>query len=139
MFLFYVLSIFKNGDTIQGGTLFKGGHYLRKLEFESLVLTTECVSSASNFVGFLSSTFFMKNVCCLILILYTKFELYTKYRNNYFYSTFILYLVVHVIFGHRCNSCSVPVPFVNTQSKRVGRPTEAEWAHNGHRQDFVCK
>ena len=30
MFLFYVLSFFKNGDTIQGGTLFKGEHYLRK-------------------------------------------------------------------------------------------------------------
>ena len=30
MFLFYVLSLFKKGDTIQGGTLFKGGHYLRK-------------------------------------------------------------------------------------------------------------
>ena len=30
MFLFYVLSFFKNGDTIQGGTLYKGGHYLRK-------------------------------------------------------------------------------------------------------------
>ena len=29
MFLFYVLSFFKKGDTIQGGTLFKGGHYLR--------------------------------------------------------------------------------------------------------------
>ena len=27
---FYVLSLFKKGDTIQGGTLFKGGHYLRK-------------------------------------------------------------------------------------------------------------
>ena len=26
----YVLSFFKKGDTIQGGTLFKGGHYLRK-------------------------------------------------------------------------------------------------------------
>ena len=26
MFLFYVLSFFKNGDTIQGGTLSKGGH-----------------------------------------------------------------------------------------------------------------
>ena len=25
MFLFYVLSFFKIGDTIQGGTLFKGG------------------------------------------------------------------------------------------------------------------
>ena len=30
MLLFYVLSFFKKGDTIQGGTLFKGGHYLRK-------------------------------------------------------------------------------------------------------------
>ena len=30
MFLFYVLSFFKKGDTIQEGTLFKGGHYLRK-------------------------------------------------------------------------------------------------------------
>ena len=30
MFLFYVLSFFKKGDSIQGGTLFKGGHYLRK-------------------------------------------------------------------------------------------------------------
>ena len=30
MFLFYVLSFFKKGDTIQGGTLFKGGHDLRK-------------------------------------------------------------------------------------------------------------
>ena len=30
MFLFYVLSFFKKGDTIQGGTLLKGGHYLRK-------------------------------------------------------------------------------------------------------------
>ena len=30
MFHFYVLNFFKKGDTIQGGTLFKGGHYLRK-------------------------------------------------------------------------------------------------------------
>ena len=30
MFLFYVLSFFKKGDTIEGGTLFKGGYYLRK-------------------------------------------------------------------------------------------------------------
>ena len=27
MFLFYVLSFFKKEDTIQGGKLFKGGHY----------------------------------------------------------------------------------------------------------------
>ena len=30
MFHFYVLSFFKKRDTIQGGTLFKGEHYLRK-------------------------------------------------------------------------------------------------------------
>ena len=30
MFLFYVISFFKTGDTIQGGTLFKGGQYLGK-------------------------------------------------------------------------------------------------------------
>ena len=30
MFLFYVLSFFKKGEVIQGGTLYKGGHYLRK-------------------------------------------------------------------------------------------------------------
>ena len=30
MFLFFVLSLFKKGDTIQGGTLFKRGNYLRK-------------------------------------------------------------------------------------------------------------
>ena len=30
MFLFNVPTFFKKGDIIQGGTLFKGGHYLRK-------------------------------------------------------------------------------------------------------------
>ena len=30
MFLFYVLSFFNKGETIQGVTLFKVGHYLRK-------------------------------------------------------------------------------------------------------------
>ena len=34
----YVLSFFKKGDTIQGGTLFKGGHYLRKYGKYSLIL-----------------------------------------------------------------------------------------------------
>ena len=38
MFLFYVLSFFKKGDTIQGGTLFKGGHYLRKYDIHSILL-----------------------------------------------------------------------------------------------------
>ena len=41
MFLFYVLSFFKKGDTIQGGTLFKGGHYLRKYGIYFLERTTK--------------------------------------------------------------------------------------------------
>ena len=39
MFLFYVLSFFKKGDTIQRGNnfvFFKGGHYLRKYGMYSL-------------------------------------------------------------------------------------------------------
>ena len=36
MFLFYVLSFFKKGDTIQEGTLFKGGYYLRKYGIQLL-------------------------------------------------------------------------------------------------------
>ena len=45
MFPFYVLSFFKKGDTIQGGKLFKGGHYSRKygilyFDFSRYVLTT---------------------------------------------------------------------------------------------------
>ena len=43
MFLFYVLSYLKKGDTIQGGTLFKGGHYLRKYG-----------NYSANFVGILT-------------------------------------------------------------------------------------
>ena len=39
MFLFYVLSFFKKGDTIQGGTLFKRGHYLRKYGICSYLVT----------------------------------------------------------------------------------------------------
>ena len=38
MFLFYVLSFFKNEDIIQGGTLFKGGHYLRKYGISNRIL-----------------------------------------------------------------------------------------------------
>ena len=30
MFLFHLLSFFKEGDTIQGGDIIQGGHYLRK-------------------------------------------------------------------------------------------------------------
>ena len=32
----YVLSFFKKGDTIQEGTLFKGGHYLRKYSMQNM-------------------------------------------------------------------------------------------------------
>ena len=49
MFLFYVLSFFKNEDIIQGGTLFKGGHQLRKygmyclqIEIERLIRNACC-------------------------------------------------------------------------------------------------
>ena len=34
MFLFYVLSFFKKGDTIQGGTLFKEIRYAMDWEFD---------------------------------------------------------------------------------------------------------
>ena len=37
MFLFYVLSFFKKGETIQGGTLFKGGQYLKKYGICTLI------------------------------------------------------------------------------------------------------
>ena len=45
MFLFYVLSFFKKGDTIQGGTLFKGGHYLRKYGIYDNLLKLFFISS----------------------------------------------------------------------------------------------
>ena len=37
MFLFYVLRFFKKGDNIQGETLFKGGHYLRKYDIHNIL------------------------------------------------------------------------------------------------------
>ena len=40
MFLFYVLSFFKKGDTIQGGTLFKGGLYLRKYGIRPMTIAS---------------------------------------------------------------------------------------------------
>ncbi len=43
MFHFYVLSFFEKGDTIQGGTLFKGGQYLRKYSIST--------SEKNNFPG----------------------------------------------------------------------------------------
>ena len=46
MFLFYVLSFFKKGDTIQGGKLFKGGHY--RLE---KVLTGDTIQGGTLFKG----------------------------------------------------------------------------------------
>ena len=35
MLFFYVLSFFKNGDTIQGGTLFKEIRYFSKMPFKN--------------------------------------------------------------------------------------------------------
>ena len=46
MFLFYVVSFFKKGDAIQGGTLSKGGHYLRK--YGIYVLLTSYVYGSYN-------------------------------------------------------------------------------------------
>ena len=34
----YVPCFFKKGDTFQGGTLFKGGHYLRKYDMSMTLL-----------------------------------------------------------------------------------------------------
>ena len=43
MFLFYVLTFFKKGDTIQEEKLFKGGHYLRKYgKFREKSLDINC-------------------------------------------------------------------------------------------------
>ena len=42
----YLLSFFKKGDTIQGGTLFKRGHYLRK--YGTYLVETLCDGSIKN-------------------------------------------------------------------------------------------
>ena len=51
MFLFYVLIFSKKGDTIQGGTLFKGGHYLGKYGIQN-VDETKLESSESHQIRF---------------------------------------------------------------------------------------
>ena len=51
MFPFYVLSFSKKGDTIQGGTLFKGGHYLRKYSIQRPMLWTERYSDYTALCG----------------------------------------------------------------------------------------
>ena len=41
----YVLSFFKKGDTIQGGTLVKGGQYLRKYGIYIAASTLKTITS----------------------------------------------------------------------------------------------
>ena len=50
MFLFYVLSLNKKGDTIQGGTLFKGGHYLRKYGIGFISMLFVCFYLPGHFI-----------------------------------------------------------------------------------------
>ena len=55
MFHFYVLSFFKQGDTIQGRILFKGGHYLRKYGMYVVLskpMYVEIWAASSEKVGF---------------------------------------------------------------------------------------
>ena len=48
MFLFYEVTFFKKGDIIQGGTIFKGGHYLRKY---GILKPTGCESVVPQYIG----------------------------------------------------------------------------------------
>ena len=48
MLLFYILSFFKKGDTIQGGTLFKGRHYLRKYGISNILHTFTILTLVSS-------------------------------------------------------------------------------------------
>ena len=62
MFLFYVLSLFKKGDTIQGGSLFKGGHYLRKYGISVLIdVQANLPETSPCFGGFGEHLFSMYN------------------------------------------------------------------------------
>ena len=75
MFLFYVLSFFKKGDTIQGGTLFKGGHYLRKYgslhenpqrlkPFDALDLDCKCTTNNFCLICNSNKQFWTRFCCC---------------------------------------------------------------------------
>ena len=61
MFLFYVLSFFKKGDTIQGGTLFKGGHYSRKYGKCEQGLVWVMQGNSLNMTNFLFTAYISKN------------------------------------------------------------------------------
>ena len=62
MFRFYVLSFFKIGDTIQGGTLFKGEHYLRKCgNPSSVVYVPELIGALSDSILHQSHAYVMNS------------------------------------------------------------------------------
>ena len=85
MFLFYVLSFFKKGDTIQGGISFKGGHYLMKNGIHwkiGYLMKMQVNNSATVFSEFISSY-------CVILLALCKhlrvFLIYLCHYNNFLY------------------------------------------------------
>ena len=86
MFLFHVLSFFKKGDTIQGGTLFKGGHYLRK--YGTLFIWCDNQLEFSR-----SSAFKQKFQISKVYV--DVFLLFLKYQNQ---SLCIMYCVFWLIY-----------------------------------------
>ena len=64
MFLFYVLCFYKKGDTVQGGTLFKGGHYLRKY---SMSISHNAIVLAPELNALLNKKNLPKSKSCLTL------------------------------------------------------------------------
>ena len=83
MFLFYVLTFFKKGDIIQGGTLFKGGHYLRK--YGSL-LSVALVSAVILVIGGVAIS--SANIIFIIKLLI--FIEYIYLENNYQIRSYML-------------------------------------------------
>ena len=79
MILFYGLRFFKKGDTIQGGSLFKGGHYLRKYGISVLIDVQANLPETSPLfvcpIGFGEHLFlnvYGTYLGCITLALYTK-------------------------------------------------------------------
>ena len=78
MFLFYVLCFFKKGDTIQGGTLFKGGHYLGKYGIFKPLFQEQVIMACVQYMKF--STFLtIKRKKILSQTLFTEIS-YWKYQ-----------------------------------------------------------
>ena len=85
MFLFYVLTFFKKGDIIQGGTLFKGGHYLRK--YGSL-LSVASVSAVILVIGGVAIS--SANIIFIFIIKLLIFIEYIYLENNYQIRSYML-------------------------------------------------